>query len=504
MSDQRIGTSAQLLATLYTDIHPPLFVLFMHYWNSLFGDGEVAMRIPAMISGLLCIPLTYWVGSRLTSKTAAMIAAALLAISPVHVWYCAEARLYAPMVTTTLIAFGCIDRLTDPLSPHRRGLLWLCALNMAVMLSLHFYLAVIVATLAAVAPILAGGITPTVRKVLWSHGAGLVLLAAFVFAKMQIGEFETSQDYLRAFSAGELFSFLFDWSWSGSTLPSSEHALVRGLGVGFVWLGVGLTALGLIHTLTNLKQKPRSLLVLVGVGLLPCFMFALVLTGYANTYIERSLIPALPFVFLLAAVGLRALPGTVRLVTTASTFALASLALLTLYSSFATKFTLYKPHPDWRSAARYLGQQIDAGHAGMPIYTSFPNPRSLSYYDARIQDERNLQIDLSPEEIGCKVSQRLGSWLGHLAIASLKEFTQHNRRLLSDAQLVVRRCQPDPDSLDWPSDRTDNLCFVIRNEWHPNIRVDGSVEELLAHPRTSILHAERFEGVTIYELRILK
>ena len=58
MSDQRIGTSAQLLATLYTDIHPPLFVLFMHYWNSLFGDGEVAMRIPAMISGLLCIPLT--------------------------------------------------------------------------------------------------------------------------------------------------------------------------------------------------------------------------------------------------------------------------------------------------------------------------------------------------------------------------------------------------------------------------------------------------------------
>ena len=117
----------------------------------------------------------------------------------------------------------------------------------------------VVATLAAVAPILAGGITPTVRKVLWSHGAGLVLLAAFVFAKMQIGEFETSQDYLRAFSAGELFSFLFDWSWSGSTLPSSEHALVRGLGVGFVWLGVGLTALGLIHTLTNLNLSYNQL-----------------------------------------------------------------------------------------------------------------------------------------------------------------------------------------------------------------------------------------------------
>ena len=42
MSDQRIGTTAQWLATLYVDIHPPLFVSFMHFWNGWFGDGEVA------------------------------------------------------------------------------------------------------------------------------------------------------------------------------------------------------------------------------------------------------------------------------------------------------------------------------------------------------------------------------------------------------------------------------------------------------------------------------
>ena len=144
MSDQRIGTTAQWLATLYVDIHPPLFVSWMHFWNGWFGDGAVTMRAPALLSGLLSVPLIWWVGSRLVGSRAACVAAALLALSPVHVWYCAEARLYAPMVLCTLAAFGCVDRLTDAAYPRRRVLFWLHALNVAVMLSLHYYLSVYV------------------------------------------------------------------------------------------------------------------------------------------------------------------------------------------------------------------------------------------------------------------------------------------------------------------------------------------------------------------------
>ena len=157
MSDQRIGTTAQWLATLYVDIHPPLFVSFMHFWNGWFGDGEVAMRTPALLSGVLSVPLTWWVGSRLVGSRAALIAAALLALSPVHAWYCAEARLYAPMVLCTLLAFGCVERLTDASCGRRRALFWLHAMNVAVMLSLHYYLSVYVAVLAALAPALRRG-----------------------------------------------------------------------------------------------------------------------------------------------------------------------------------------------------------------------------------------------------------------------------------------------------------------------------------------------------------
>ena len=59
MSDQRLGTAAQLLASLYAEIHPPLYLCFMHLWNGVFGDSEVAMRTPPLLAGLACICLLY-------------------------------------------------------------------------------------------------------------------------------------------------------------------------------------------------------------------------------------------------------------------------------------------------------------------------------------------------------------------------------------------------------------------------------------------------------------
>ena len=504
MSDQRIGTTPQLLSTIYTDIHPPLFVLFMHYWNSLFGDGEFAMRIPAMVSGILCIPLTFWVSHRLIGKGPAMVAAALLALSPVHVWYCTEARLYAPMITTTLFAFGAIDRLTDSRRPHSRTLWWLHLLNIAVMLSLHFYLSVIVVALAVIAPILSRGLDRSASSILLWHGIGIMLLAGFIFAKMQFGEFETSQDYLRVLTGSELFFFLFEWCWTGRTLPASNYALLRALGVGFVWLGAALSGLGLLYLAATIRQKPRALLIVLGMTLLPCFMLALVAAGFNNTYIERSLIPSLPFVFMLAAAGLRALPSKAKKLAVSITIALASLALASLYSGFASKYTLYKPHPDWRSAARYLSAQIDAGNANIPVYTSAPNPRSLSYYDPRIQDAKNLEIEITPTELAESVSNSFGDWLGNLAKSRFTEFANYNRKLLAEAQLIIRRCKPTPSELDWPSNISGDTCYVIRNEWHPGSHVDGSVEALLAHPDTSVLATYRCKGVSIYKLRVTR
>ncbi|HEB52944.1 MAG TPA: hypothetical protein ENI87_06790 [bacterium] len=502
MSSQRIGTVPQLLATLYKDIHPPLFVAFMHLWNGWFGDGEVMLRMPALLTGLFCIPLTWWTGQRLVGHTASMWAAALLALSPVHVWYCTEARLYTPMVMCTLLAFGTFDRLlADDERP--RPWLWLLHLgNVAVMLALHYYLAVVVAALAGLAPVLARGFTGRARAILVTHGIGIVLLAGFLYVKQTLGQFETSQGYLRALTVPGLCDFLFGWAWTGNTLQSDPSPLLRGLGQSHYWLGVSLAVLGVIHIALHRRDRPRGVLVPFGLLLLPCFLLGCAWVGYGQTYLERTLIPALPFLLLLAGAGITFVPGRLADVVGGLATGLATLSVLALLTSFDSRWTVYKPHPDWRAAARYLGREIDTGNAGTPVFTSMPNPRSLSYYDPRIQDKKNLRVDVSPEQIGAKVGRFLGERMAKLARETFAEFAAHNRRLLADAKLIVRRSRPNPADLDLPDARPDGIVYLVRNQWHPHPSVDDSIERLLQHPDVETLHTERLQGVTVYKVRI--
>lgn len=503
MSDQRIGTTAQWLATLYVDIHPPLFVSFLHFWNGWFGDGAVSMRLPALLSGLLSVPLTWWVGSRLVGSRAALIAAALLTLSPVHVWYCAEARLYAPMVLCTLLAFGCVDRLTDAGCGRRGALFVLHALNVTVMLALHYYLAVYVAVLAALAPVLRRGGGPRVRGLLWLHGVGLALLSAFLLVKIQLGKFETSQHYLTALDGQRLFDFVSSWAWTGDTLQATSSPLLRGLGVGFQWLGVALLALGLGAVAARAGRRPRGLLVPCGLLTLPLFLLGCALVGLDSTFLERTMIAALPFVFLLAGAGLDLAPGRLGEALTGATLTVAAAGLAALYATYETEWTLYKPHPDWQSAAAYLGDEIDAGNAGAPVFTSMPNPRSLSYYDARIQDAKNLAVRVQPADIYAKLAPLVGDGAASAARGLFEEFAAHNQQLLADAQLVVRRSAPTADQLTLPPDY-DGPCYLVRNHWHPHVTADSSIESLLEDPAVEVLHTSRWNGVTITKVRIGK
>lgn len=503
MSDQRIGTTAQWLATLYVDIHPPLFVSWMHFWNGWFGDGAVTMRIPALISGLTSVPLTWWVGSRLVGGRAALIAAALLALSPVHVWYCAEARLYAPMLACALLAFGCVDRLTDIAYPRRRLLLWLHAVNVAVMLSLHYYLSVYVAVLAALAPLLRRGGGPRVRGILWLHGVGLALLGCFLLVKIKLGQFETSQGYLTALDGEKLFDFVFSWAWTGDTLQATSAAWLQALGVGFRWLGVALVTAGLGAVLCRVTQRPRGLLVLCGLLTLPLFLLGCALVGLESTFLERTMIAAVPFVFLLAGAGLDLLPGRAGHLVTGATLTVAAAALAALYVTYDTAWTLYKPHPDWRSAAAYLGDEIDAGNGGAPVFTSMPNPRSLSYYDARIQDAKNLEVRVQPADIEAKLTPLVGERAAAAARTLFEDFAAHNQALLDAAQLVVRRSAPDPAALKLP-EGYEGPCYLVRNEWHPHVTVDDSIERLLEAPGVEVLNTSKWPGVTVSKVRIGK
>ncbi|HEY4428402.1 MAG TPA: glycosyltransferase family 39 protein [Solirubrobacteraceae bacterium] len=79
----------------------------------LLGTGEAVLRAPALIAGTASVPALWWAARRFTSPAGAVLAAALLAINPMAVWYSQVARPYALVVLATCLAFGALPRALD-------------------------------------------------------------------------------------------------------------------------------------------------------------------------------------------------------------------------------------------------------------------------------------------------------------------------------------------------------------------------------------------------------
>jgi mannosyltransferase len=93
----------EITARTAADIQPPLYYYLLHGWIGLLGDGERALRGLSVLFGVLTVPLVYAVAWQLfRGRLAGLLAALLVAVSPLHVWYGQEVRMY------TLLTFLCL------------------------------------------------------------------------------------------------------------------------------------------------------------------------------------------------------------------------------------------------------------------------------------------------------------------------------------------------------------------------------------------------------------
>ncbi len=76
----------------------------------IFGTSETLLRLPAVAAGTASVPALWWAARRYTSSTAALLAAALLAVNPMAVFYSQFARPYALVVLAACLAFGALPR----------------------------------------------------------------------------------------------------------------------------------------------------------------------------------------------------------------------------------------------------------------------------------------------------------------------------------------------------------------------------------------------------------
>lgn len=110
---QASRTLEEVIQTLARGVHPPLFHVLMHYWIESLGPGEISIRSYAVIWGLLAIPAAFWAGKIIYGRRVGLIAAALVAYSPYHIWYSQEARMYSMMFFFAMMSLGFMARALD-------------------------------------------------------------------------------------------------------------------------------------------------------------------------------------------------------------------------------------------------------------------------------------------------------------------------------------------------------------------------------------------------------
>ena len=127
----------QLLGVLVFDVvHPPLHYLVLHGWFQIAGFGAAQARLISAIFGTLSIPLLFFLARRFTDSVTGLVAALLLAMSQMGVYFSQEARPYAQAQFFSLLAtLAFLAFLEDP--NFRRSLS--LAVASTALLYTHYY-----------------------------------------------------------------------------------------------------------------------------------------------------------------------------------------------------------------------------------------------------------------------------------------------------------------------------------------------------------------------------
>ena len=94
-----------LLDLTSVDIHPPLYYLLLRLWDVVVGSSVVSVRLFSVLIGTAAVPLIYLLGRRLLGRRGGLLAALLLTLSPFHVYYSQEVRMYGLVTLLGLAAF---------------------------------------------------------------------------------------------------------------------------------------------------------------------------------------------------------------------------------------------------------------------------------------------------------------------------------------------------------------------------------------------------------------
>jgi hypothetical protein len=104
------------------DQHPPLYYLLLHYWIALNGATAYDVRLLSVVCGTGTIPIIYLIGKRMSGTVMGVAAAVILALSPFHIYFAQETRMYTLLMFNAAVAiYAFVRLLTDSRSTFPIG-----------------------------------------------------------------------------------------------------------------------------------------------------------------------------------------------------------------------------------------------------------------------------------------------------------------------------------------------------------------------------------------------
>jgi hypothetical protein len=294
------GSFRHMLAEVkHSESNPPLYYVLAWGWTKAFGTGEFGIRSLSALFGLATVPIAYLIGAELSSRRAGLIAAALVAVNPMLIWYSQEARSYAVLVFFCAVSLLFFAR---ALRTRKGTDLALWSLSSALALCSHYF-AVFAVGIEAVWLLVAfrprrGPALAAVGAV-GLTGAALLPLIVAQINPTHVGWIDASPLSSRFFETG--VSFL---------IGETGHVIAEPPRVHYALLPVVLVAAGWLIVAVRGTGRERRAAVLCAVIGLGVALLALVAALVGKDYVlERNLLPALLPLGVAAAIGFGAQRG---------------------------------------------------------------------------------------------------------------------------------------------------------------------------------------------------
>jgi len=87
-----------ILYTLNTDVHLPLYQVFLHIWCKIFTFSDIALRSFSALCGILTVITSFFAGKELKNIKTGIITASIFALNSFFINYSQEVRMYAFLI----------------------------------------------------------------------------------------------------------------------------------------------------------------------------------------------------------------------------------------------------------------------------------------------------------------------------------------------------------------------------------------------------------------------